>query len=297
MPTTAMTDTRAIPTNQVSLGTPRSTQHSAFLNLPVELRDEIYSHVATDDPTSSRIVFDAQPHGADGRSASGHRGFARIRRLISRTTSQPDTVTPIEHHSLLYACKQLRREYTRALLRYPGITATIHNFDFQPFMAFLSRLPSSYLALLPKQSTPLGFQTSEANYTTTEADVHLLLDMPDDDDDVQAALEGLERWWTKQKSLEVSRSRLRVSYRFTKRPGPVELDLHLHFCCGLTEPPLWPLADVEGTNNEVAEWEALGMHRALLKSETYPEGSGDAGMVFHMLRNSERHWRVICSGM
>jgi hypothetical protein len=292
-----MTDTRANPSNPVLFGTSRSTHHSAFLNLPVELRDEIYSHVATDDPTSSRIVFDAQPHGADGKSVSGHRGSARIRRLIGRITSQPDTVTPIEHHSLLYACKQLRREYTRALLRYPGITATIHNFDFQPFMAFLSRLPSSYLALLPKQSTPLGFQTSEANYTTTEADVHLLLDMPDDDDDVQAALEGLERWWTKQKSLEVSRSRLRVSYRFTKRPGPVGLDLHLHFCCGLTEPPLWPLADVEGTNNEVAEWEALGMHRALLKSETYPEGSGDAGMVFHMLRNSERHWRVICSGM
>jgi hypothetical protein len=162
-----MAGTRAnpSPSNSVSFETPRSTRHSAFLNLPLELRDEIYGHIASDDPTTSRLVFGAQSN-------------------------------TIQHHSLLYTCKQTQQEYTRALLRYPGITAIIHNFDFHPFMAFLSSLPLSYLDLLPKQSTSLGFATSIANYATTEADVHLLINMTDD---LDAALGGLERWWIRQK--------------------------------------------------------------------------------------------------
>jgi hypothetical protein len=167
-PTVAMTNTRANPSSPVLFGTSRSTTRSAFLNIPLELRDEIASHVIPDDPTTLRIVFDAQP----------------------------DASSPIQHHSLLYTCKQTQREYTRALLRFPGITATIHNFDFQPLMAFLSRLPCIYLDVLPKQPTSLGFATSIANYAITEANVHLLINMTDD---LDAALGVLERWWIRQK--------------------------------------------------------------------------------------------------
>jgi hypothetical protein len=189
----AMTDSRAIPTNQVSLGTPRSSQHSAFLNLPVELRDEIYSHVATDDSTTSRIVLNALQ----------------------------DASSSFQHHSLLHTCKQIQREYTRALLRYPDTTATIHDFDFQPLMAFLIRLPCSYLDVLPKEPTSLGFATSIANYTTTEANIHLLVNMTDD---LEAEFGGSERWWIRQKQSggEPPKSTRSLSiHRIPTQPKPI----------------------------------------------------------------------------
>jgi hypothetical protein len=185
----AIADTRVNPSNLISIGTSRPTLQSAFLSLPLELRDEVYSHVISDNPSTSRVVFDAQPDS-------------------------------VQHHSLLYTCKQTQQEYTRALLRYPGITATIYNFDFQPFMAFLSRLPTSYLELLPKQSTTLGFATSIANYATTEANVHLLISMTDD---LDATLGGLERWWIRQKrsgNQPLKTTRFLSIHRIPAQPRP-----------------------------------------------------------------------------
>jgi hypothetical protein len=162
-----MADTRANPASPVPFGTPISTQHSAFLNLPLEIRDEIYGHVASDDPTTSRLIFD----------------------------SQSDST---QHHSLLNTCKQTQQEYICALLRYPGITATIYNSDFTSFLAFLNRLPTAYLDILWDQSTSLEFASSAMKHPTAmtaEADVHLLISLTGD---MHSALGKLEHWWRGQ---------------------------------------------------------------------------------------------------
>lgn len=211
-------------------------QASLFLNFPTELRDEIYGHVASDAPTTSRITFDAR---------------------------RDDNIYD-DFHTLLHTCKQTRQEYTRALLRHRGITATIHHFYFDPLMAFLSKLPKSYLHSLPKQIAPLDLAASDANYTTTEAKVHILLKI-DDDNNKRAAVNGFRRWMLYQKNLEATNSRLRVSYRFINRPD-------LHHDLGVQWVYLWQRFE-GGAENDITRVETLGMMRCLLKSVVYDDES------------------------
>lgn len=134
-------------TGAASLRLCDTTLPSAFLQLPIELRDEIYSHVASTDPASPSLTFSAQ---------SG-------------------VTAPRVHHGLLHACNQTRKEYTRALLRFSGITASIGNFDFQPLVAFFSQLPSTFLDSLPKQLTPLELTASQIDFVNPGAKVHILV--------------------------------------------------------------------------------------------------------------------------
>ena len=212
-----------------------STLPSAFLQLPVELRDEIYSHVASNDPDSSSITFHVQPGPA----------------------------TPYVYHGLLYACKQTRQEYTQALLRYYGITATIENFDFQPFVAFLSELPGTFLASLPKQLAPLDFKAIKTEYLNPGARVIISIKMADS---VSDALEGFRLWQVKQKSLEATGSRLQVNYEFVNRPYP-QMRLGMEV--------LALAAGFDGSNDAITRAEILGTTRALVNGASFASDSDE----------------------
>lgn len=223
-----------------------STLPSAFLQLPIELRDEIYSHVASADPASSSITLSAQ----SGVTASH------------------------VYHGLLHACSQTRKEYTQALLRYSGVTATIENFDFQPLVAFFSQLPVTFLDSLPKQLTPLELTASIIDFANPGAKVHILVKLTDD---IPAALEGIRRWQFKQQSLEVSGSRLKVDYRFIGRPDlQVRLGVQLS---GLME-------KLEGSNDAITQAELTGMMRALLKGVAFHSDPDEAAGALFLLETT-----------
>ena len=230
-------------TNAAFLEKRDSTLPSAFLQLPIELRDEIYSHVASTDPASSNITFGAQ----SGVTASH------------------------VYHGLLHACSQTRKEYTRALLRYSGVTATIENFDFQPLVAFFSQLPSIFLDSLPKQLTPVELTASEIDYVNPGAKVHILVKVKDD---VPAALEGIRRWQVKQQSLEATGSRLKVDYRFV---GSAHLQMRLGVqLSGLME-------KLEGWSDAITQAELKGMLRALLKGVAFHSDPDEAAGALYLL--------------
>lgn len=230
-------------TDAAPIGTCDPTLPSAFLHLPVELRDEIYSHVASTDPAYSTITLSSQP----GVTAS------RV------------------YHGLLHACKQTRKEYTQTLLRYSGITATIENFDFQPLVAFISQLPSIFLDSLSKQLVPLELTASGIDYVNPGAGVHLLVKITDD---VPAALEGIRRWQVKQQSLERIGSRFKVTYRFIGR-SDLQLRLGVQLC-GLME-------KLEGSNDAITQAELKGMMRALLKGVVFHSDVEEAAGALYLL--------------
>lgn len=227
----------------VSPVTPNATLDSAFLAIPIELRDEIYSHIASNDPASPTLTFNSQPLASASYVYDG----------------------------LLHACKQTRHEYTGALLRYSGITATIEHFDFQPFAAFLGQLPSTYLDSLPKQLAPLDLTAIKTDFINPGAKVYLNINIGDD---VPSALEGLRRWLIKQRSLEDSGSRLRICYRFVDRP-----DLHVRL--GLHLPDL--IKAFEGVDDAITRAELFGMMRVLLKGETFFSDPDEAGFALRLL--------------
>jgi len=216
---------------------------SAFLQLPIELRDEIYSHVASTDPASSSITFSAQ----SGVTAS------------------------CVYHGLLHACKQTREEYTRALLRYSGITANIEDFDFQPLVAFISQLPSTFLDSLPKQLTPLELTASQIYFANPEARVHILVKITDD---IPATLKGIRRWQVKQMSLETTGSRPKVDYRFIGRA-----DLQVRLGVQLSE----LVEKLEGSNDAITQAELKGMMRALLKGVAFHSDLEEAAGALYLL--------------
>lgn len=227
-------------------GTYLSAQPSFFLGLPIELREEIYGHVISDDPASLRITFNAQP----GATA------------------------PNQYHKLLDTCQQTRQEYTRVLLRHRGITATIHHFNFEPLLGFLSQLPDAYLDSLPKQLAPLDLAASDANHTTTEAGLHILLSI---EGTHAAAVEGFRRWMLIQRGSEAVGQRLRVSYRLTDRPG-------LHYNLGTAFLALW--SDFEAVGDDITRVESLGMIRCLLKDVRHRELSFEALTTPMVLQNA-----------
>ena len=223
-----------------------STLPSAFLRLPIELRDEIYSHVASTDPASSSITFSAQSGG----------------------------IAPRVYHGLLHACNQTRREYTRALLRFAGITASIENFDFQPLVAFFRQLPSTFLDSLPKQLTPLELTASQIDFVNLGAKVHIFVQITDD---VPAALKGIRRWQVQQQSLEATGTRLKLSYRFIGRPDlQVRLGVQLS---GLME-------KLEGPNDAITQAELKGMMRALLKGVAFHSDLEEAAGALFLLETT-----------
>ncbi|KAM0702976.1 hypothetical protein Q7P35_010408 [Cladosporium inversicolor] len=214
-----------------------------FLKLPIELRDEIYSHVASTEPASTTITFNPQP----GVTASH------------------------VYHGLLPACKQTRKEYTRALLRFSGIAATIENFDFQPLVAFISQLPSTFLDSLPKQLAPLELTASQIDYVNPRAKVHILVKITDD---IPAALQGLQRWQIKQQSLEAIGSRFKVTYRFIGRS-----DLQLRLGVQLSE----LMEKLEGSNDAITQAELKAMMRALLKGVAFHSDPEEAAGALFLL--------------
>lgn len=232
-------------------GTSLSAQPSLFLSIPIELRDEVYGHVISDDPVSLRITFN----------------------------SQPGASTQNQYHKLLDTCQQTRQEYTRVLLRHCGITATIHHFNFEPLLEFLSQLPDAYLESLPKQLAPLDLAASDANYTTTEAGLHILVSVEEGKYSHVAAVKGFKRWMFVQRGSEAANSRLRVSYRLTNRPD-------LHFSLSLAF--LAISADFEGVGDDITRVETLGMMRRLLRSVSHAELSYEAFMGGMLLQNSAR---------
>ena len=209
----------------------------AFLQMPIELRDEIYSLVASTDPSSSAVTFSAQPD-----AAASH-----------------------VYHGLLHACKQTRHEYTRVLLRYTGITATIENFDFQPFGSFLGQLPGVFLDSLPKQVAPIDFKAVKTEYLNPTAKVHILINMTDE---IPAALEGFRRWQFKQRSLESTGSRLQIDYQFANRP-------HLQVRLGMQV--LGLAADFDPLNDAITRAEILATTRALVNGVSSNEASWSWG--------------------
>lgn len=223
-----------------------STLPSAFLQLPIEIRDEIYSHVASTDPASSSITFSAQ----SGVTASH------------------------TYHGLLHACNQTRMEYTRALLRFPGITASIENFDSQPFVAFISQLPREFLDSLPKQLAPLQLTASDIDFVNPGAKVHILVKLTDD---FPAALEGIRRWQVKQQSLEASDSRLKVNYRFIGRP-----DLQVRLGVQLSR----LMEKLEGSNDAITQADLKGMMRALLKGVAFHSDPDEAAGALFLLETT-----------
>lgn len=214
-----------------------------FLQLPTELRDEIYSHVASTDPASSTITFNAQ----SGATASH------------------------VYHGLLHACKQTRKEYTRALLRYSGITATIENFDFQPLVVFISQLPTTFLESLPKQLAPLELTASAIDYVNPGAKAHILVKITDD---IPAALEGLRRWQVKQLGMEAIGSRFKVTYRFIGR-SDMQLRLGVQLS-GLME-------KLEDSGDAITQAELKGMMRALLKGVVFHSDPEEAAGALYLL--------------
>ena len=223
-----------------------STLPSAFLQLPIELRDEIYSHVASTDPASSSITFNA------------HSGVT----------------APHVYHGLLHACNQTRKEYTRALLRYSGITASIENFDFQPLVAFIGQLPSTFLNSLPKQLAPLELTASQIDYANFGAKVHIVVHITDD---IPAALKGIRRWQVKQQSLETTGSRLKLSYRFIGRP-----DLQVRLGVQLSE----LMGKLESPNDAITQAELQGMMRALLKGVAFHSDLEEAAGALFLLETT-----------
>jgi hypothetical protein len=216
---------------------------STFLKLPTELRDEIYSHVVSTSPASSTITFHPEP----GVTASH------------------------VYHGLLQACRQTRKEYTQALLRYPGITATIANFDFQLLVAFISQLPTIFLESLPKQLAPLELAPSEIDYVNPGARVHILVNITDD---IPPALEGIRRWQIKQQSLEADGSRLKVTYRFVGR-SDLQLRLGVQLCRLMEK--------LESSNDAITQAELKGMMRALLKGVAFHSDAEEAAAALFLL--------------
>jgi hypothetical protein len=235
-------------TDAALVRTPKSmlTLPSTFLELPIELRDEIYSHVASTDPASSSITFSAQ----SGVTASHI------------------------YHGLLHACKQTREEYTRALVRFSGITATIENFEFEPLVAFVSQLPSTFLDSLPKQLTPLDLTASQIDFVNPEARVHILVKITDG---IPAALKGIRRWQVKQLSLENTGSRPKVNYRFVGR-ADLQVRLGMQFV-GLIE-------RLEGSNDAITQAELKGMLRALLKGVAFHSDLEEAAGALYLLEGT-----------
>jgi hypothetical protein len=230
-------------TDAAPTGTCDSTLPSAFLQLPIELRDEIYSHVASTDPASSNVTL----------------------------SSQPSVTASHVYHGLLHASKQTRKEYTQALLRYSGITATIENFDFRPLVAFISQLPSTFLDSLPKQLAPLELTASGIDYVNPGAKVHILVKITDD---IPAALEGIRQWQLKQQSLEAIGSRFKVTYRFIGR-SDLQLRLGVQLC-GLME-------KLEGSNDAITQAELKGTMRALLKGVAFHSDVEEAAGALFLL--------------
>jgi hypothetical protein len=230
-------------TDAVSSGTCDSAPPSAFLQLPIELRDEIYSHVASNDPASATITL----------------------------SSQPGVTASHVYHGLLHACKQTRKEYTRALLRYSAITAIIENFNFEPLVAFISQLPRTFLDSLPKQLTPFELTASQIDFVNSGAKVHVLVRITDD---VPAALGGIRRWQVKQQGLERISSRFKVSYRFIGR-SDLQLRLGVQLC-GLME-------QLEGSNDAITQAELKGMMRALLKGVAFHSDVEEAAGALYLL--------------
>ncbi|KAK3648188.1 hypothetical protein LTR56_007600 [Elasticomyces elasticus] len=98
------------------------TEHSPFLGLPAELRNQIYAFSAQE---SSAVLI----HYARGR-------------LISNSP-------------LMGVNRQVRNEYTSVLyLSAPLITAHVRNFSFDNIVTFLNRLSDHELAALPSQQVP-----------------------------------------------------------------------------------------------------------------------------------------------
>jgi hypothetical protein len=243
-----MTDCHLDATDAASIGVRDDRPPSAFLQLPAELRDEIYSHVASTDPASA-ITFSPQP-GATG---------SRV------------------YHGLLHACKQTRTEYTRALLRYPEITTTVENFDFEPFVAYISELPSSFLDLLPKQLAPLELTASKIEFVNPGAKVHILVNITDDE---PTALKGLRRWQVKQCSMEAVGSRFKVDYRFVGRPDlQARLGIQIVFFPGLID-------RFEGSDDAITQAELKGMMRALLNGMTSLSDAEEASNALYLLETS-----------
>jgi hypothetical protein len=238
-----MAESRQRRTDAALIGTCDSTLPSAFLQLPIELCDEIYSHVASTDPASATITL----------------------------SSQPGVTASHVYHGLLHACKQTRKEYTRALLRYSGITAIIENFDFQPLVAFISQLPRTFLDSLPKQLAPLELTTSGIDYVNLGAKVHILVKITDN---IPAALEGIRRWQVKQQSLEVIGSRFKVTYRFFGR-SDLQLRLGVQLCVLMER--------LEGSNDAITQAELKGMIRALLKGVAFHSDVEEAAGALYLL--------------
>jgi hypothetical protein len=180
-------------------------------------------------------------------------------------------------HGLLHACKQTRKEYTQALLRYSGITATIDNFDFQPFVAYIGQLPSTFLDLLPKQFTPLELTNSTINYVNPGARVHILVKITDDG---VTALEGLRHWQIKQKSMEAARSRFKVDYRFTGRPDvQARLGMRAVLLPGLMD-------RFDRWDDAITQAELKGIVRALLQGIIYFTDAEEASGALYLLQTS-----------
>ena len=230
-------------TDSASIRTCDSISSPTFLKLPTELRDEIYSHVASTDPVSSAITFNVQ----SGATASH------------------------AYHGLLHACKQTRKEYIRALLRYSGITATIEAFDFQPLVTFISQLPSTFLDSLPKQLAPLELTASEIDYLNPGAKVHIVVKITDD---IPAALEGIRHWQVKQSNMEATSSRLKVTYRFIGRS-----DLQLRLGVRLSG----MMNKLGGSNYAITQAELQGMMRALLKGVAFHFDPDEAAAALYLL--------------
>jgi hypothetical protein len=241
--TSTMAESCQKGTDVAPTGTCDYTLPSAFLQLPIELRDEIYSHVASTDPASSTITL----------------------------TSQPGGTASHVYHGLLHACKQTRTEYTRALLRYSGITAIVENFDLEPLVAFISQLPRAFLDSLPKQFVPLELTASGIDYVNPGARVHIQVKITDD---IPAALEGIRRWQVKQQSLERIGSRCKVTYRFIGR-SDLQLRLGVQLC-GLME-------RLEGSNDAITQAELKGMMRALLKGVVFHSDVEEAAGALYLL--------------